>query len=248
MRPFQVEVNEITQIFVINFRLLHAEARPNCRARPLSSNARRSGGVSPAMRSRGSEAVRDAPLPQPPDERTDDELMRLAVAGDGAAYEVLVRRHQARLRAYCARWCGSSVVGDDLAQECFVELWQRRARYVPQGRFKAYLFHVAANRCKNQRRAQGRELALVSNDRAEDAGQRPPSSDRFLVRERAERVQSGLSKLPEPQREAVLLRYSAELDYAEMANLLDVSEATLRSRVFLGLMKLRRLLRAEEKR
>lgn len=192
--------------------------------------------------------MRDAPLPQPPDERTDDELMRLAAANRTDAYEALVRRHQAGLRAYCARWCGSAVVGDDLAQECFVEIWQRRAGYTPQGRFKAYLFHVAANRCKNQRRARGRELARVSDDELEDAEQRPPGSDRFVVREREARVQSGLSKLPAPQREAVLLRYSADLDYAEMASLLEVSEATLRSRVFLGLMKLRRLLRAETTR
>ncbi len=95
------------------------------------------------------------------------------------------------------RWCGSSVVGDDLAQECFVELWQRRASYVPQGKFKAYLFHVAANRCKNQRRAQGRELALTNSDVAETV--RAPSSDRFVVRERTERVEQGLAKLPTPQ-------------------------------------------------
>ena len=191
--------------------------------------------------------MRHAPLPQPPNERSDDELMGLAVGGAREAYEALVRRHQARLRAYCARWCGSAVVGDDLAQECFVEIWQRRASYVAQGRFKAYLFHVAANRCKNQRRSQGRELALVDADSTEAGGEQPPSSDKFVVRERAERVEQGLAKLPEPQREAVLLRYSAELDYAEMASLLEVSEATLRSRVFLGLMKLRRLLRAEKK-
>jgi len=187
-------------------------------------------------------------LPQPPDESTDDELMRLASDDRSDAYEALVRRHQAGLRAYCARWCGSAVVGDDLAQECFVEIWQRRESYVPQGRFKAFLFHVAANRCKNQRRAQGRELELVADHRVEDAAQRPPSSERIILREREARVQRGLSKLPERQREAVLLRYSAELDYAEMANLLNVAEATLRSRVFLGLMKLRRLLRAEKTR
>ena len=72
-----------------------------------------------------------------------------------------------------------------------------------------------------------------------------PISDRFALGERHERLQMGLAKLPEPQREALLLRYSAELDYAEMAGLLGVPEATARSRVFLGLIKLRRLLRRE---
>ena len=188
--------------------------------------------------------MRHAPLPQPPEPRSDDELMRLAGLDQREAYEALVRRHQARVRAYCARFCGSAVAGDDLAQECFVEIWQRRASYQPQGKFKQYLFHIAANRGKNQLRTQRREL--LSDDAAEAARERAPNSDRFLVRQREQRVEAGLARLPELQREAVLLRYSAELDYAEMASLLDAPEATLRSRVFLGLMKLRRLLRAEK--
>ncbi|HXK18461.1 MAG TPA: sigma factor, partial [Polyangiaceae bacterium] len=68
--------------------------------------------------------MRQAPLPLPEDERADDELMRLAAAGERPAFESLVRRHQARVRAYCARWCGNGSLGDDLAQECFVELWR----------------------------------------------------------------------------------------------------------------------------
>jgi RNA polymerase sigma-70 factor (ECF subfamily) len=172
--------------------------------------------------------------------------MSLTAAGERQAYEALVRRHQARVRAYCARWCGSAVIGDDVAQECFVELWQRRASYVPQGKFKGYLFHVAANRCKNQQRAQGRERMLALASERETLAE-PPSSERLALGERRERLQLGLAKLPEAQREALLLRYSAELDYAEMAGLLSVPEATARSRVFLGLIKLRRLLRVEKK-
>jgi RNA polymerase sigma-70 factor (ECF subfamily) len=171
--------------------------------------------------------------------------MQLAAAGKQEAFEALVRRHQARLRAYCARWCGSSALGDELAQECFVELWRRRASYVAEGKLKAYLFQIAANRCKNQKRADGRQLTLDAGSATDDASDTPPISDRFALRQRQEHVQAGLSKLPEPQREAVLLRYSAELDYAEMASLLGVPEATARSRVFLGLIKLRRLLRRE---
>ena len=183
------------------------------------------------------------PLPQPEPELSDDDLMRGAAEQDHAAYAVLVRRHQARVRAYCGRWCGSGVLGDDLAQECFVEVWQRRASYVPQGKFKSYLFRIAANRCKNQQRSRRREQALHE---AQTSGNAEPESQRLRVNERRERVQRSVAKLPEPQREAVLLRYSAELDYAEIASLLDVAEATARSRVFLALMKLRRLLRTEK--
>jgi RNA polymerase sigma-70 factor (ECF subfamily) len=197
------------------------------------------------MGARGSEAVRLA-LP-PWDVHSDDELMRLASAGQRAAYEALVRRHQARLRAYCARWCGSAVAGDDLAQECFVEVWERRSGYVAQGKFKSYLFQIAANRCKNQVRSEQRARAATDAGGAHVHAE-PPGSDRFAIAQRQERLQHGLSKLSDVQREAVLLRYSAELDYGEIASLLGVPEPTLRSRVFLGLIKLRRLLRVEQTR
>jgi RNA polymerase sigma-70 factor, ECF subfamily len=193
--------------------------------------------------------VRRAPQPPAPDECADDELMKRAADGDSAAFALLVRRHHERLRAFCSRWCGSAGAGDDVAQECFVEVWRRRALYVPQGKFKEYLFQIAANRCKNQRRAQGRQLGVTTaaahEPRTHDSD---PSSERIVLRERQHSIQLGLSKLPEPQREAVLLRYSAELDYAQIATLLEAPEATVRSRVFLGLTKLRRLLRVENER
>lgn len=191
--------------------------------------------------------MRSAPQTPPPDERTDDELMRRAVGGDSAAFAALVRRHHERLRAFCSRWCGSAGAGDDVAQECFVEVWRRRALYEPQGKFKEYLFRVAANRCKNQRRAQGRQLDLTTSVREQPTEDSNPSSERLVQHERRQSIQLGLSKLPESQREAVLLRYSAELDYAEIAMLLETPEATVRSRVFLGLGKLRRFLRMEKK-
>jgi RNA polymerase sigma-70 factor, ECF subfamily len=192
--------------------------------------------------------VRSAPQTPPRDERTDDELMKRAADGDSAAFAALVRRHHERLRAFCSRWCASAGAGDDVAQECFVEVWRRRALYEPQGKFKEYLFRVAANRCKNQRRAQARRLgvttAAVPEPSADDSDR---GSERLVQGERQRRMQLGLSKLPELQREAVLLRYSAELAYADIATLLEAPEATVRSRVFLGLAKLRRLLRVEKK-
>jgi RNA polymerase sigma-70 factor (ECF subfamily) len=182
------------------------------------------------------------------DARSDDELMLAAAPGDRSAYESLVRRHQRSVRAFCARWCGSASAGDDVAQECFVELWQRRASYTSRGRFRAYLLHIAANRCKNYLRARARERLVSDHDATEAVhGGEGRISDSYVA-QRGDRLQEALDKLPRLQREAVLLRYGAELSYLEVADALGVVEATARSRVFLGLMKLRRLLRVEERK
>jgi RNA polymerase sigma-70 factor (ECF subfamily) len=171
--------------------------------------------------------------------------MALAARGERQAYADLVRRHEQRLRAFCARWCGSAALGDEIAQECFVALWQERERYVPKGKLRSYLFHLAANRCKNQKRAQRREQDRLS---PVDEGDVERISERLMIRQQSARVQRGLERLPERQREAVLLRYSAELEYAEIACLVGAPEPTVRSRVFQGLIKLRRQLRGERGR
>jgi RNA polymerase sigma-70 factor (ECF subfamily) len=173
--------------------------------------------------------------------------MACAAEGEREAYEALVRRHQRRLRAYCARQCGSAALGDDVAQECFVELWQQRRAYRAQGKLKSYLFHIAANRCKNQRRKQQRDAVLAGEANLEPSADAPQAD--ALARQRRRRcVERGLEQLPEAQRDAILLRYTAELEYREIASLLGAPEPTVRTRVFLGLIKLRRFLRPERMR
>ena len=91
----------------------------------------------------------------------DDELMGLAAAGRREAFELLVLRHQRSVRNLCSRLCGSSAVGDDLAQDVFVALWQLRHSYEARGRFKSYLYAIAISRGKNLRRDNWRASSLT---------------------------------------------------------------------------------------
>jgi RNA polymerase sigma-70 factor, ECF subfamily len=181
-------------------------------------------------------------------ERPDDELMQLAAAGVMEAFSVLVRRHEARVRNLCGRICGNAAEGDEAAQECFVKLWKLRAEYEPRARFEAYFYLLVRNHCRNRVREARRRTGLPS-DRA--AAPQPSSElsdgchdplQRLVDQQRRERLQRSLSKLSAAQRDAIVLRFSAELEYATIAELTGCSEATLRTRVFLGLNRLRKLL------
>jgi RNA polymerase sigma-70 factor, ECF subfamily len=171
-------------------------------------------------------------------ERSDDELMQLAAADLDEAYAALVRRYQATVRATCRRSCGSSALGDEIAQEIFVQLWCARRAYEPVGRFRPYLFTLVRNRCRNASR-RVRETAPLADPLV---SREPDPVDELLAAQRRRRVDECLAKLPDDQREAIALRFSAELDYAEIAHVAGRSEATIRSRVFLGLARLRKLL------
>jgi RNA polymerase sigma-70 factor (ECF subfamily) len=177
----------------------------------------------------------------PPLRDDDDGLMARAAAGDTEAYARLVRRYQGAVRAYCVRLTGNRTAGDDVAQEVFLTLWQSRSRYEERGRFRSFLFTLARNACHNQKRSRVGDLAMaleVSELVCED----DPHDEIMVRNERRRRVHDSVARLPFAQRDALLLRYAADLEYAEIALILGKSEATVRSRVFLGLARLRRIL------
>ena len=183
------------------------------------------------------------PFPRPEtalSSRSDDELMRLSSAGMDDAFAVLVRRYQGAVRGYCVRFCGGPGTGDDAAQDVFVELWRTRSRYEPRGKFRSYLFLIAQTRCLNAVRRKRHEEEL-----SHDIVQPGTELEALLDRDRARRVQQKLELLPRKLREALLLRFSAGLDYEEMARVLARSQSTVRSRVFHGLLRLRRLFGEE---
>ncbi|HEX9298379.1 MAG TPA: RNA polymerase sigma factor [Polyangiaceae bacterium] len=176
----------------------------------------------------------DVPL----EERGDDELMLLVASGLRDAFATLVRRHHRHLRAYCARMSGSAALGDDLAQEILLTIWQARGSYEPRGRFRSYLFTIAHRRCFNELRHRAGDDAPTA-----DLPETPVESNQFdelVAGERRRRVHAYMHKLPADQRRALLLRYVAELEYDEIAEIVARSEATVRTRVFLGLARLRK--------
>jgi RNA polymerase sigma-70 factor, ECF subfamily len=171
-------------------------------------------------------------------QRSDDELMLLSRAGVAGAFDVLVVRHQARLRRVAARQVGGKALAADLAQNTFLEIYRARDRYQGQGAFRSYLYRVLLNQCRMTRRS-----ASVAQ-RALDDSQPPRSGDdtELLQRERRREVERGLDGLSEKLRDVVVLRYCADLDYEEIAQTLGLPLGTVKRRLFDAMAKLRELL------
>ncbi|MFT3767914.1 MAG: sigma-70 family RNA polymerase sigma factor [Minicystis sp.] len=187
-------------------------------------------------------AARGAPL----GERSDDDSMLLVRAGRPDALAVLVQRHLGRLANFCTKLLGDAALADEVCQQTWLQIWTHRASYRPEGKFAVLLFTAARNACRNQARAARRRdrwipvapvegFEGVADDRAGDL-------DRLLDRERRRALLDALDKLPDPMREAVLLRFQEDLSYEDIARIVGTSESTLRSRVHHGLKQLRRHL------
>lgn len=176
-----------------------------------------------------------------PEARSDDELMELAAAGQRAAFERLVLRYQRHVRQVCARLCGNAAHGDDLAQDVFASLWQLRQCYEARGRFKSYLFTIAVSRCKNWRRDQRR--SWLRAEPPENLTTEPNQFDELALIEHRRRLNECVAKLPPEQCAAIALKFGADLDTEQIAQILVCPEATVRSRVFFGIARLRMLTR-----
>ena len=178
-------------------------------------------------------------------ERDDDALMRLASAGTRSAFATLVGRHTGRLTGFCIKMTGDRRTGEDVAQETWLQVWASRQRYEPAGKFDSFLYTIARNRCRNALRSARRRGHVQSDielDTEQLSADDPTHLDAILDNERRDRVQRAMAKLAPKFREALLLRFSQDLDYGQISAIVGRSESTVRSRVLHGIKKLRATL------
>ena len=157
---------------------------------------------------------------------------------------------EAPIRNLCARMTGDLHRGEDLKQDVFVRLFERRKDYQPTGRFSSYLWRIALNLCYDELRRQERRRAFLGEaDAADSAGaieQRPseaPGPDaRAVQADESELVRRALLQLPEIYRAVLVLRHYEGLKLARIAEILEIPEGTVNSRMAEALSRLARLL------
>ena len=164
-------------------------------------------------------------------------------AGDGAALEVLVRRHEHAVYAVAARVVGNAPDAADVRQRVFLALLERPPDE-PIADLPAYLRRSAANaavdhvRRRARRRAATRRLAARPRPDADSPDAAPARRDE------AAKLRSALAELPPEQRAALALRYDGGLTFAEAAAALGEPASTVKSRTRAAIARLRTLLTA----
>ncbi|MHB1139941.1 MAG: RNA polymerase sigma factor [Microthrixaceae bacterium] len=191
--------------------------------------------------------------PPPPPVRTGDrpdaELVRLSRGGDRRALDELLRRHHDRIHLLCRRLCRDRGDAEDATQHALIAIVRGLDRYDGRAEFSTWSYRVTTNACLDElRRRARRPIAMEPVDVA--AGTTigapvDPTLDPELSLDHGEersRVQQALDQLDEVFRVPVVLRDLAELDYAEIAQLLELPPGTVRSRIARGRRRLAALL------
>jgi RNA polymerase sigma factor (sigma-70 family) len=164
----------------------------------------------------------------------DDKLVLEAKKGSRAAMELLVLRHYEEIHAYAARRTGSMHAAQDIAQATFEKLVRNLPDYRPIGRFRQWLFTVASNEVNDCYRRR-RDMAPPPDDAPDDS-----DTVKLLIRrEEYARVRRGVLSLPAGQQEALVLFYYHDMSLKDIALITGAPLNTVKSRLRLGLEKLR---------
>ena len=163
------------------------------------------------------------------DPRSDEQLIEALRGGELAAFDLLYTRYERRLYGYVRRMVSDEAEAEDLFQDIFLGVLKDRSFDPSRGRFSAWVFTVARNRCLMERRKDARRNRALERARVTT----PLRAD---VVDRNARVRAAMEKLPEGQRQLLLLKQVGELTYKEIGHMLDIAEGTVKSRVH-GAMK-----------
>lgn len=182
---------------------------------------------------------------------SDEQAMwRVRMQDSEQAFALLVRRWEPPIQRLCARMTGDPHRAEDLAQEAFLRVFVQRKAYQPDAKFSTWLWRIALNLCYDELRRRRRRsesgIESVATDSAESLEtfrSRDPGPDRVLAdRERGEQVRWALDQLPDIYRAVVVLRHYEDMKFREIAQVLDVPEGTVKSRMAEALAQLHRLL------
>jgi len=183
--------------------------------------------------------------------QTDEEAMcQVKLHNDHRAFGRLLERWEAPILRLCARMTGDIHRAEDLKQEAFSRVFEKRTEYDGEARFSTWLWRIALNVCYDELRRVERRRRFFSESVeaphdgpleqfADDA---PAPDVRTAQLDEGELVRQALLQLPDIYRSVLVLRHYENLKLAKIAEILGIPEGTVNSRMAEALARLGRLL------
>ncbi|MGO9010683.1 MAG: RNA polymerase sigma factor [Bryobacteraceae bacterium] len=169
----------------------------------------------------------------------DAELMLRVKDGDGTSFAALLEKHRSSVVHFLYRMVQDQAVAEELAQEVFLRVYRSRGTYEPTAKFTTWLFRIATHLALNALRDGRNERSQQRLDeRSEDmpavqVEDRRPSVEQSMVRQATlDEVRRAVAALPDKQRAAVLMHKYREMEYTQIAKVLNCSESAVKSLLF----------------
>lgn len=158
-------------------------------------------------------------------------LISRARGGDRDAFGELVEQYRDNVYRLAYRMCGNAYDADEAAQEAFVAAWRALPNFRGDAKFSTWLYRLTTNAAIDVMRREKRHQTVGDGEMIEVADDADSPQETVERTEQQEAVQKALATLSEEYREVLLLRYMEELDYAEIAEVLQLPSGTVKSRI-----------------
>ena len=193
-------------------------------------------------------------VPVPGGEATSDAQVMLRVkAGDQSAFDYLVEKYRRPMVSFMYRMARNSAAAEDLAQEVFLRVYRSRESYEASAKFTTWLYRIATNLAVNHARDtryERPEVTVSLDEPDEETGTTIEVADSNLTaeqammrRERLLAIRRKVEALPELQRLAVIMHKYQQMDYKQIAEVLNKSESATKSLLFRAYETLREQLK-----
>ena len=175
--------------------------------------------------------------------QSDRELVERVAKGDRAAVRLLFMRHHARVYRFAARQTGSDMMADDITNEVFLELWRQAPAFEGRSEVSTWLLGIARFKALSALRKKKEEW--IGDD---DAAAIPDTADTpevaVMKDDKATALRGMVNGLPEEHRTVIDLAYYHAKSVAEIAEILSIPVATVKTRMFYARKKLGEALKA----
>jgi len=178
-----------------------------------------------------------------PGQQSDRELVERVAGGDRAAVRLLFMRHHARIYRFVARQTGSGMMADDVANEVFLELWRQAPAFQGRSEVSTWLLGIARFKALSAlRRRKEVEIDEEAAAAVPDTADTPEVA--VMKEDKAAALRGMVNALPEEHRTVVDLAYYHSKSVSEIAEILSIPVATVKTRMFYARKKLGEALQA----
>jgi len=175
----------------------------------------------------------------------DAQLMLRVKDGDEDSFRILLEKHRNPVIHFVFRMVQDRAVAEELSQEVFLRVYRSRTTYEVTARFTTWLFRIATHLALNWLRDGRKERGQQRLDGGREAGNsdvemapreiadRKPSVEQYMVYQtRLQEIRDAIALLPDKQRAAVLMHKYEEMEYSQIATVLECSESAVKSLLF----------------
>ncbi|NLW91721.1 MAG: sigma-70 family RNA polymerase sigma factor [Syntrophomonadaceae bacterium] len=174
--------------------------------------------------------------------QSEEQLLQKSLSGDTRAFEELVAQYQGKVYALAFRYMGSEEDASDMAQEALLKAYKSLRLFKGNSSFGTWLYRITTNVCLDELRKRKRRISPLSLDEPlamqdgeevdkEIADQSPGADILYEQKEFSDYIQTLLDELRPEHKTAIVLRDVMELSYEEIAQTLDCSLGTVKSRI-----------------